>query len=82
MTMIEITIFQLWYLFDKKHDRLKEKKTNDIKPFCRWLKDCEFSYRIDAAAGLLLNIPEYILEWGQAAQPPQRGSVGTGGGMR
>lgn len=61
--MIEITIFQLWYLFDKKFDRLGEKKTNDIRPFYRWLKEREFSYRMDFAAGMLVNVPPAVLEW-------------------
>jgi hypothetical protein len=77
--MIEITIFQLWYLFDLKFDRLKEKKTNDIRPFCRWLKECAFSWRMDAAAGMLLNIPLHILEWGQPDIPPGPLTLAAGG---
>ena len=63
--MIEITIFQLWHLFNCQNG------TKGWPPFWGWVKRTGFSWRMDAAAGMLLNIPEHILEWGEERQNAQ-----------
>jgi hypothetical protein len=59
--MIEISIFQLWHLFNQE----KGTPRGGFPPFWRWLKSCEFSYCMDAASGMLINVPEYVLAWGE-----------------
>jgi hypothetical protein len=57
--MIEISIFQLWHLFNQ------ENGTKGWNPFWGWVKRCGFSWTVGAASGMLINVPEYILEWGK-----------------